>query len=59
MAVVSLGEKGCVAKDETGGTGSSPACQVEVIDTVGAGDCFTAGFLFAYLRGASMQVNLH
>ena len=31
-----------------------PVCQAEVIDTVGAGDSFTAAFVVAYLRGESL-----
>lgn len=31
------------------------ASEVKVVDTVGAGDSFTAAFVVAYLRGASLQ----
>ncbi|EFJ42029.1 hypothetical protein VOLCADRAFT_119562 [Volvox carteri f. nagariensis] len=55
VAVTSLGARGCVARGADGEEGASPACRVSVVDTIGAGDFFTAGFLSAYLRGASLQ----
>ncbi|GLC40082.1 hypothetical protein PLESTB_000627100 [Pleodorina starrii] len=55
VAVTSLGARGCVARGAEGEEGASPACRVAVVDTIGAGDFFTAGFLSAYLRGASLQ----
>ncbi len=35
------------------GTFRHPGFPVKLVDTVGAGDAFTAGLLHAYLRGAS------
>ncbi|KXZ43676.1 hypothetical protein GPECTOR_83g288 [Gonium pectorale] len=55
VAVTSLGSRGCVARGAGGEEGASPACRVTVVDTIGAGDFFTSGFLTAYLRGASLQ----
>ncbi|CAG9460645.1 unnamed protein product [Pedinophyceae sp. YPF-701] len=53
--VVSMGPKGCVARSRGGGRGVSAACRVDAVDTTGAGDSFTAGFLHAHLMGAGLQ----
>jgi sugar/nucleoside kinase (ribokinase family) len=37
---------------------SAPAVKVEVVDPVGAGDSFDAGFLHQYLRGADIETCL-
>lgn len=55
VAVVSLGACGCVAKSRAGDRGVAPGVRVPVVDTTGAGDSFTAGFLAAYLQGAGLQ----
>jgi ribokinase len=49
LAAIKLGEKGCfIASQE--GKYSCPAFKVDVVDTTGAGDAFTAGLLYAWLR---------
>jgi hypothetical protein len=53
--VVSLGARGCIARGRHGGLGACPAPHVTVIDTIGAGDYFTSGFLHAYIHGCSLQ----
>lgn len=57
VAVVTLGEKGCLVM-ERGGPGvlAEPACSgVVVADSTGAGDLFAAGFLLGLLRGSPLQ----
>ncbi|MDE3760530.1 carbohydrate kinase family protein [Sinorhizobium meliloti] len=47
IVVVKRGPHGALAIDRDGGTFSVPAPQVQVVDTIGAGDVFNAGFLAA------------
>ncbi|MGC2584240.1 MAG: PfkB family carbohydrate kinase, partial [Acidobacteriaceae bacterium] len=42
--VVKMGSQGAVMRQPTG-TLRVPACQVEAVDTTGAGDAFDAGFI--------------
>ena len=55
LATVSLGARGCVSMDSTGSRGVAPGVRVPVVDTTGAGDAFTAGYLAAFLNGAGPQ----
>jgi fructokinase len=48
--VVTLGEKGVVAANNKNEFIQRPGHKVNVIDTVGAGDAFTAGFLHCYFE---------
>ncbi|WP_449283362.1 sugar kinase [Leucobacter sp.] len=56
-AIIKLGERGCFASagDESL---ALPAIPVDVVDTVGAGDAFVAGYLAEYLSGASLARRL-
>jgi sugar/nucleoside kinase (ribokinase family) len=54
LFVVKLGRKGAMAQRGAERV-VSPALQVAVVDAVGAGDSFDAGFLHEYLRGADLQ----
>lgn len=54
IAVVTLGSRGCcVGADEI--ALHIPAFNVPVKDTTGAGDCFNAAFLAAYLNGRDIE----
>jgi sugar/nucleoside kinase (ribokinase family) len=57
LLVVKLGSKGAMARRGKESV-SSPAVQVELIDPVGAGDSFDAGFLHEYLRGSDLATCL-
>jgi len=51
VVVVKRGAEGAMAIDGAGQTHTLPAEAVRVIDTIGAGDVFNAGFLSAFARG--------
>lgn len=53
IVILKMGEKGCyIASDDE--RLSILAYKVKVVDTIGAGDAFVAGFLAAYLKGWSL-----
>jgi 2-dehydro-3-deoxygluconokinase len=56
-AVIKLGAEGAVAVVD-GREYVQPAVPVTVVDTVGAGDAFVAGYLADYLAGAAVQTRL-
>ena len=51
---MSFGAEGALACDAQGVT-HCPAFTVPVVDTTGAGDCFAAAFLTAYLRHSPLD----
>lgn len=57
IAVVTLGERGCILRGEDSSeVVSEPAASgVEVTDATGAGDLFAAGFLYGLMRGYTLQ----
>lgn len=55
--VVKLGSRGAMAIRD-GQRFTAPAVKVEVVDPVGAGDSFDAGFLHQYVRGADLAACL-
>jgi len=57
VVAIKLGADGAIAR-RSGETARAPAIQVEVVDTIGAGDTFDAGFLFGWLNGWSLEKNL-
>jgi len=57
LVVVKLGSKGAMAQRGKERT-LSPPQNVDVVDAVGAGDSFDAGFLHEYLRGADLPLCL-
>ncbi|MCS6907462.1 MAG: PfkB family carbohydrate kinase [Anaerolineales bacterium] len=57
IIVVKLGEEGAIARCDNE-TVVVPALPVQVVDTVGAGDSFNAGFLYGYLAGFPLRKSL-
>jgi sugar/nucleoside kinase (ribokinase family) len=57
LVVVKIGPEGAIARRGTEHFKSAPV-KVQVIDTVGAGDSFDAGFLSQYIRGADIETCL-
>jgi fructokinase len=55
LAVITRGQHGSLLITDTNAL-SHPGFQVQVKDTIGAGDAFTAALLHYYLRGASLPV---
>ena len=55
--VVKMGSRGAMAI-QAGQRFAVPAANVRVVDPVGAGDSFDAGFLHQFLRGADLQICL-
>lgn len=54
MICITLGERGC-AVWSGGGLQRFPGIDVKVVDTVGAGDAFSAAFLHGYARGWGLE----
>lgn len=54
LVVVKMGAEGAVALRKNERIESAPV-RVDVVDAVGAGDSFDAGFLHAYLEGQSLE----
>ncbi len=57
LVVIKRGPRGAIAQDQHN-KAAVPAIPVDVVDTTGAGDCFNAGFISAYLKGESLETCL-
>lgn len=53
LAAIKMGEKGCYLMSEREAF-FCPAFPVRVVDTTGAGDCFSAGLLYGWTHGLSL-----
>ena len=54
MVAITLGPHGSLLANR-GGAHRHPGLQVDVVDTIGAGDAFTAGMVHAFMRGATLE----
>jgi fructokinase len=57
--LVTLGEKGVYALDALGRECTVPGISIQVVDTIGSGDSFAAGFVSTYLAGAPLEECCH
>jgi fructokinase len=55
IVLVTLGEEGVYAIDNTGKECTVPGVSITVADTIGSGDSFSAGFAFKYLQKAPLE----
>jgi len=55
FCLVTLAEKGAFAASQTGESVYCPGYNINFVDSVGAGDAFSAGFVFKLLKGSSFQ----
>ncbi len=55
ICLITKGERGVYARDSRGSQINIPGIAVSVVDTIGSGDAFTAGFLYCYLDGAPIE----
>ena len=56
LCLVTLGNKGALGMSADGKKTYTPGYKVEVADSLGSGDAFTAGFVHKILRGESLAV---
>ncbi|MBP1326807.1 2-dehydro-3-deoxygluconokinase [Leucobacter exalbidus] len=55
IVVIKLGDEGAVAATREGERLRMPATKISVVDTVGAGDAFVAGWLAEHVQGKGLQ----
>jgi 2-dehydro-3-deoxygluconokinase len=55
MVALKLGENGCILGDQSGEIVHEKPRKVKVVDTVGAGDAFTAGIISGFLKGMKIK----
>lgn len=51
LAIITVGPDGALSVTKSGEVSHAPGLRVRVVDTIGAGDAFTAGFVHQFLRG--------
>ena len=55
IAVLKLGEQGSISKCEDSIFEAKPFLNKDVVDAIGAGDSFNAGFIFEFIKGADIK----